>query len=39
MESLYPTGKPPIPRGTPAPPPAEATDKVNELFLPDGRRP
>jgi flavin-dependent dehydrogenase len=39
MESLYDAGKPPIPSwdaGTPAP---EATDKANELVLPDGRRP
>jgi hypothetical protein len=39
MESLYDAGKPAIPSwdaGTPAP---EATDKLNELVLPDGRRP
>jgi flavin-dependent dehydrogenase len=39
MESLYEPGKKPIPaweRGTPA---VGAENKVNELFLPDGRRP
>jgi len=39
MESLYPPGHAPIPpwfSGTPA---DEAEDKLNELFLPEGRRP
>ncbi len=39
MESLYPPGKPPIPlwdAGTPA---AAAAHKMNELVLPDGRKP
>jgi flavin-dependent dehydrogenase len=39
MESLYPPGKKPIPRwftGTPA---DQAEDKLNQLFLPEGRRP
>jgi flavin-dependent dehydrogenase len=39
MESLYPPGKQPIPgwfAGTPA---DEAEHKLNELMLPDGRRP
>jgi hypothetical protein len=39
MESQYPPGQGPIPTwfsGTPA---DQAEDKVNELFLPEGRRP
>jgi hypothetical protein len=39
MQSLYEPGKAPIPpwhAGTPA---AQADHKVNELFLPEGRRP
>jgi hypothetical protein len=39
LESLYPPGKQPIAtwdQGTPA---AQATDKANELILPEGRKP
>jgi flavin-dependent dehydrogenase len=39
MESLYPKGKPPIPAWDAGVPAEEATGKVNELFLPDGRKP
>ena len=39
MESLYPPGKPPIPPWNAGTPAEQATDKANELVLPDGRRP
>jgi flavin-dependent dehydrogenase len=39
MESLYPAGKAPIPTWDAGTPAAQASDKVNELVLPDGRRP
>jgi flavin-dependent dehydrogenase len=39
MESLYPADKPPIPAWDAGEPAEQATDKVNELFLPDGARP
>jgi flavin-dependent dehydrogenase len=39
MESLYPPGKPPIPAWDAGTPADQATDKANELFLPDGARP
>jgi flavin-dependent dehydrogenase len=39
MESLYPPGKPPIPPWQAGMSPDVATDKANELVLPDGRRP
>jgi flavin-dependent dehydrogenase len=38
MESLYPNGKAPIPRWDAGLPVAEAPNKANELFLPEGRR-
>jgi flavin-dependent dehydrogenase len=37
MESLYPPDKKPIPTWTAGAAPESAADKVNELFLPDGR--
>jgi flavin-dependent dehydrogenase len=39
MESLYPPGKPTIPRWDAGAPVDAAPDKANELTLPDGRRP
>ena len=39
MESLYPPSKQPIPRWNAGAPADQAVDKVNELFLPEGRRP
>jgi flavin-dependent dehydrogenase len=39
MESLYEPGKPPIPPWHAGTSPEVAEDKVNELFLPEGRRP
>jgi flavin-dependent dehydrogenase len=39
MESLYEPGKPPIPPWHAGASPEVAEDKVNELFLPEGRRP
>jgi flavin-dependent dehydrogenase len=39
MESLYPPGKPPIPRWDAGAPSAEAPDKTNELVLAEGLRP
>jgi flavin-dependent dehydrogenase len=39
MESLYPPDKPPIPPWNAGTPAERATDKANELVLPDGRRP
>ena len=39
MESLYPPGKPPIPPWNAGVAADQATDKANELVLPDGRRP
>jgi len=39
MESLYPPGKPPIPRWDAGVPADEATDKANELVLAEGPRP
>ena len=39
MESLYETGKPPIPAWNAGLPAQSAPDKANELVLPDGRRP
>jgi len=38
MESLYPNGKPPIPRWDAGLPVADAPNKANELFLPEGRK-
>jgi flavin-dependent dehydrogenase len=37
MESLYPKDKPPIPRWDAGLPVADAPNKANELFLPEGR--
>jgi flavin-dependent dehydrogenase len=39
MESLYPPGKSPIPPWNAGTPADKAEDKVNELMLPEGRRP
>jgi hypothetical protein len=39
MESLYPKDKKPIPSWDAGPPAETATEKANELVLPDGRRP
>jgi flavin-dependent dehydrogenase len=39
MESLYADGKKPIPAWSAGAPPEVSTNKVNELFLPDGYRP
>ena len=39
MESLYPPDKPPIPPWNAGVDADKATDKTNELVLPDGRRP
>jgi hypothetical protein len=39
MESLYPPGKKPIPPWSAKAAPQIAHNKVNELFLPDGRKP
>jgi flavin-dependent dehydrogenase len=39
MESLYPPGKPPIPTWDAGTPATATADKMNELVLPDGRRP
>jgi flavin-dependent dehydrogenase len=39
MESLYPPGKPPIPRWDEGVPSAEAPEKANELVLAEGARP
>ena len=39
MESLYPPDKPPIPPWNAGVDADQATDKANELVLPDGRRP
>jgi flavin-dependent dehydrogenase len=39
MESLYPAGKPPIPRWDEGAPSGEAPDKSNELVLAEGVRP
>lgn len=39
MESLYKPGKPPIPPWNAGTPAEMAKDKVNELVLPEGRRP
>src|SRR5262245_49703655 len=39
MESLYAPDKPPIPPWSAGTPVQQATGKLNELFLPDGRRP
>ncbi len=38
MESLYPPEKKSIPAWTDQAPPEVATNKVNELFLPDGQK-
>jgi flavin-dependent dehydrogenase len=38
MESLYPPDKKPIPAWTAEAPPEVSANKVNELFLPEGRR-
>ena len=39
LESLYPSGKPPVPRWDAGTPAGSVPDKANELVLPDGRRP
>jgi hypothetical protein len=39
MESLYEPGKSPIPRWNAGVPAEQADDKLNELILPEGRRP
>jgi flavin-dependent dehydrogenase len=39
MESMYESGRPPIPSWHEGTAPEQAKDKVNELVLPDGRRP
>ena len=39
MESLYPPDKKPIPTWDAGTPAEQATDKTNQLFLPEGRRP
>jgi flavin-dependent dehydrogenase len=39
MESLYPSGKTPPNQWNSGTPPEVAANKVNELFLPEGRRP
>jgi hypothetical protein len=39
MESLYEDGKQAIPAWTATAPPEVAANKVNELYLPEGRRP
>jgi hypothetical protein len=39
LESLYEPGKPEIPRWDAGTPAEVATDKANELVLPEGRRP
>ncbi|HSE42885.1 MAG TPA: NAD(P)/FAD-dependent oxidoreductase [Acidobacteriota bacterium] len=39
MESLYPANKTPIPTWNAGTPAEQSTDKANELFLPEGRRP
>ena len=39
LESLYPPNKAPIPRWDAGTPADSATDKANELVLPEGRRP
>jgi flavin-dependent dehydrogenase len=39
MESLYPSGKKPLSTWTDQAPPEVAANKVNELFLPEGRKP
>jgi hypothetical protein len=39
MESLYEPGKQPIPRWNTGVPVERSEEKLNELFLPDGRRP
>ena len=39
MESLYPPSKAPIPRWNAGTPAEQTTDKANELFLPEGKRP
>jgi hypothetical protein len=39
MESLYEPDKPPIPPWNAGVPADEATGKVNELKLPEGRKP
>jgi hypothetical protein len=39
MEALYPPGKTPVPPWNAGTPQAAAPDKVNQLTLPDGRRP
>ena len=39
MESLYPPGKTPTPPWTAEAAPQIAQNKVNELFLPEGRKP
>jgi hypothetical protein len=39
MDSLDGAGKRPMPPWNAGAPAAEATDKANELFLPEGRRP
>jgi hypothetical protein len=39
MESLYPPGKRPIPTWDAGTPATATADKMNELVLPDGRRP
>jgi hypothetical protein len=39
MESLYPPGKEPIAPWFAGAPPGIASNKTNELFLPEGRRP
>ena len=39
MESLYAPGKAPIPPWHAGPPAEQTGQKLNELFLPDGRRP
>jgi flavin-dependent dehydrogenase len=39
MESLYPPDKPPIPPWNAGVPAEQAVEKVNELVLPDGRKP
>jgi hypothetical protein len=39
LESLFADGKNPIPRWDEGRAAASVTDKVNELVLPDGRRP
>jgi len=39
LESLYPSGKPPVPRWDAERSAGSVPDKANELVLPDGRQP